>query len=308
MKLMNSIKAFAITIALLGFSNFTLASTMLSCSHATSKGAQDYGDAPSSYGSACNKTDNWQKLGTQWDTDSINQATDADNSTDDGVSWKTSSDGGATWTSYSTTGKLTRGDLVQFKFEMTRSTSGDHKYDQLKSWVDWNGNGSWANDTSETIIKKNWWKNENSEGVADGGGTKNGDLSNWYHNNWKYLPDSELDGWNKDKYKRKRIYNSNDTTAVFYQQMTIPLDAAVGDTWLRARVVCENSLSNSSYNLNYNMLPNGYQDQGETEDYQLTIAAKAAKPAVDVPEPSTMFLFMIGAIAAFSKRRNFLGK
>jgi len=284
---MNSIKAIAISIALLSFSNFALASptTMLSCSKtkiggSQDKGSQDYGDATSSYGSACNKTARWQRLGTKWDTDSFNQATDADNATDDGVSWKTSSDGGSTWTNYSTTGKLTRGDLVKFKFKMTRSTDGNHKYDQVKSWVDWNGNGSWANN-SEKIIQRNWWKNQNSSGVKDGGGTWNNDIGDW---------------------------NSNDTYRAFYKKMTIPLDAALGDTWLRARVVCENSLQNTNYNHNYNMLPNGFEDQGETEDYRLTIVARTPKPPVDVPEPSTLFLFMIGSVAILSKRKKLLSK
>lgn len=300
---MNSIKVVAISIILLGFSNTLLASEMLSCNSATNKGSQDYGDAPSSYGSACNKTDAWQKLGAKWDADSVNQGVGGDDSSDDGVSWKTSADGGTTWTNFSTTGKLTRGDLVKFKFEMTRSTDGNHKYDQLKSWVDWNGNGTWENDRTERIIKRNWWKNENSDGDADGGGTHNNDLSNWNDDNWN-LPNRELRGWDIDSYRgNTNIHNSDDTYRAFYKKMVIPLDAALGDTWMRARVACENSLANTHYNHNYNMLPTGYQDQGETEDYKLTIVAKANKPAVSVPEPATIFIFITALLALSLKRK-----
>jgi len=297
---MNSFKAVTISIFLLTFANLASASTILSCDDAQAKGAQDYGDAPSSYGSACNKTPRWQRLGTEWNNDNINQAEGADDGTDDGVSWRTSSDGGSTWTDYSTTGTLTQGDEVQFKFEMNRSTDGNHKYDQLKAWVDWNGNGTWENDRSEKIIKRNWWKNEDSDGISDDGGTKNNDLSNWAENNWN-LPNRELRNWDIDSYRGQEIFNSNDTQRFFYKKMTIPLDAAIGDTWMRARVVCENSLSNTNYNANYNMHPTGYQDQGETEDYKLTIVART----VEVPEPSTFLILVTGLIALFSRRKRF---
>ena len=94
-----------------------------------------------------------------------------------------------------------------------------------------------------------------------------------------------------------QTYNSNITFANFYKKLTIPLDAMLGDTWMRVRLVCENSIS--QYSANQILDATGYQHQGEVEDYKLTIVAKTAT----VPEPATLFMFALGIFALGAKRK-----
>lgn len=306
-----NIKILAASILLLGFSNLSSAGQVVSCDTAASWNNGtfdlDYGNATDQASSACHNTQAWQKLGTDWNSDTPTSS-ETDLSTNDGVSWKTSSDGGNTWGNEN--GEFTAGDLVQFQFDVTRAATGNHKYDLLKSWVDWNQDGLW--DESEDIISQKWWKNEDSEGNATSGSqnrtlNKNNDLSTWKDlgtangegsqnraNNWWK---SSEDRW------RRSIFNSNDTTATFFSAaVEIPVLDALKDIWLRARVVCENSLQ--QYAESMNLISTGYQHQGEVEDYQLTIA-KAAKPPgpVPVPEPSTLLIFAIGLLALRAQRQ-----
>ena len=44
---------------------------------------------------------------------------------------------------------------------MYRSNTGTHPYDQLKAWVDWNGDKDW-DDAGELIIGEKWIKDNNS--------------------------------------------------------------------------------------------------------------------------------------------------
>jgi hypothetical protein len=107
----------------------------------------DYSDAPN-YDKAYHATNQWQMLGTKWDkeTSPLNQDT-----SDDGVFWST--DGGKTYGH----DDLTIGQGVIFRFDVTRSLSGDHQYDQLKAWIDWDGDKVWDN-TAEQIIALQWFK------------------------------------------------------------------------------------------------------------------------------------------------------
>lgn len=272
---MNKIKIAALFV--IGFSGFSQAGTVISCVDKSNahkmngySSNYDYGDAPSSYGVACHDTDRWQNLGNDWDVDSATNVVDSDNTTDDGVSWRTSSDGGNTWSDWSSDQVLRQGDQVEFKFEVTRSNDGGHEYDELKAWVDWNQDSNWDN-ASEVVEQEVWNKNEAPDGTLDTSSPHyNGDL-----------------GTN----------NSNITFATFYETLNIPLDAVLGDTWMRARVVCENSLS--QYSVNHVLDATGYQHQGEVEDYKLTVVAKA----VSVPEPSTLFIFALSLIGLAVKRR-----
>lgn len=299
---MQCIKIVATSIVLLGFSNLSFATKVVECSTRTN--SVDYGNATGQAASACHDTPYWQRLGKTWNADTT-KADETNLSTNDGVSWVTSADGGATWVD---NGVLTSGGLVKFQFDVTRATTGNHKYDLLKSWVDWNQDGSW--DESEDIITKKWWKNENSEGVATTnsvGGTldANWDLTTWEdlgtegsnnrnNNQWKSQWNSGNGRW------EKKIYNSNDTDATFLSDIiTIPVLDTLKDIWMRARVVCENSLER--YADGMNLIATGYQDQGEVEDYKLTVAK--AGDSVDVPEPSTLFIFSIGLLALAARRK-----
>jgi hypothetical protein len=311
---MKYLKTLSLTLLLFGISQTAFAGTVKSCESQNSSGSDtafDYGDAPASYGSACNDTAEWQRLGSKWDTDAPNQTKNADNSTDDGVTWRVKNADGS-WSRWNRGNELTQGQEVEFRFKVTRAIYGTHEYDLLKAWFDWNGNGVFDNTDfnsgGDTIIESKWYKDQNfsNSGFSDIGINKNasviadGKPSNndgnqayndsfyrdYGRNNTRYY-------WNDDLGK----YNSRDTTGFFVTKITIPLTATLGETWLRARVVCENSLT--SHSVNDNLLPTGYQHQGETEDYRVTIAAKK----VDVSEPSTLAILAIALLGFANSRR-----
>jgi hypothetical protein len=279
-------------------------------------GNHDYSDAPGTYGVACNNSSGrWQALGPNgsgtdtsptgtnagsslndgyklttasktWTAESgVNSGIDGDMTTingvavdtDNGVHWRTSSDGGITWSDYGN-GDITQGDTVEYRFGVARSTDGTHEYDRLKVWADWNKNEVFDNDASEILYEKDWALHEDSNGNAT-------DAPNPSEKNTKLNNDlSNLAGHN--------VYNSSQYYSYFTQQVTIPIDALTGDTWLRARIVCENAITERHGYGSSTMLATGYYNQGETEDYKIKIIAKV----VDVPEPSTLLVFAIGLL------------
>ena len=229
----------------------------------------DHGDAPDAYGEACHDSPYWQRLGTQWDSETSAANSDP---TDDGVLWQTlQSDG--TWSDYSNTASIEQGATVRFQFSFTRNVKGTgHTYDQLKAWVDWNQDFDWS-DSGELLKEYTWQKNMDSEGNLDG--------SDVYNN---------LGGY----------YNSDDLHGFFYQELTIPLDAVLGDTWMRARVACSESIQNNGYGV---LSPTGYLFQGEVEDYLLTITKKTT-PSTEVPEPSILAAMLSGLILIGFRRKS----
>ena len=286
---MKCIKIVATSIVLLGFSNLTFATNgtttkVVDCSTITN--SVDYGNATGQTASACHDTPYWQRLGKTWNSDTT-KAEETNISTNDGVSWVTSADGGTTWVD---NGELTSGGLVKFQFDVTRAMTGNHKYDLLKSWVDWNQDGSW--DESEDIITKKWWKHQDSDGNRQYWNDLDQGLVD---NNWDNNTDRE-GTWNYDLGK----LNSQDTEGTFFSDiLTIPVLDSLKDIWMRARVVCENSLQ--SYSDGMNLIATGYQHQGEVEDYKLAVA-KTSGP-IGVPEPSTLLIFSIGLFTLAARRK-----
>jgi len=298
---MKQIQIVAASILFLSFSqlSFATSTNVVACS--TKSGSYDYGNATGQESSACHSTDQWQKLGKNWDKESSDNAMELTPSTNDGVTWRTSTDG-INWTDYSNTSQLTSGGYVQFQFEVTRSIVGNHKYDQLESWIDWNQDGDWddrkyrnQNQNRERIIAEKWWKHKDSDGNVQK--SRNLDPSKVI-DNYNFRKDGTKN-WDLSDSRGETIYNSQDTTAMFTtNEMQIPIFDTLTQVWLRARIVCENSLEHHSDGMN--LIATGFQDQGEVEDYRLTIAKKP--PAV-VPEPSTLFIFAISLFALGAQRK-----
>lgn len=287
--MMNKTIWIGVTLATL-FANSALAG---SCT-----GLRDYSDADTDYGIACHQTDKWQGLGDGWPDNRLGDSSYStgstpsswtneyssstgtvghDNATDDGVMWRTSSDPNNFSGAFGTTASLTQGDYVQFQFMFSRSVEGNHKFDELSAWLDWNGDKSWDNSqgSNELVSNLRWYKynDANDIGVSCEPGLT----------------------WNNDT----GTCNSDDDFRLYTNYVQIPLDAVVGDTWLRARVTCENSLTHTSSG--WIMNPYGYLHQGEVEDYMISIAAKPDDP-VDVPEPSGL-LIMSPALLFLAIRR-----
>ena len=217
-------------------------------------GSGDYGDAPESYGVACHDTNNWQQLGdiggarsyrndfnnVGWSSEGSTQTNDEG---DNGISWRTSSDGGNTWTDYSQSNELVQGQLVQFQVDVSRSAYGTHNNDETKLWLDWFGTGSF-NET-DVVFHNEWDKDKTSDGVATSDGS-----------------------------------NSDQTFASFFSEiLTVPLDSILGQVWMRARIICDFSLNPGNGNM---LSSTGYYHQGETEDYQITIVEQVSAPATAI--------------------------
>lgn len=308
----------AILLTFLCITNTALAGSVKSCETRDSdNGSFDYSDAPDAYGEACHDTNAWQQLGkakikntdgekeavalqgdsgSRNDNDSVNRGWNAEtdpnspDTGDNGVSWRIQNED-ATWTKFGRK-ELTQGQTVEFKFVVQRSTEGNHEYDNLKAWVDWNGNKSFDENSSEILVDAKWYK------VADHGQVNNSfNAAASYNNDRKVLAEfhnetiDEINA-NYETYKNT-VFNSVDAIAVFKVQTQIPLDAVLGNTWMRARVVCENSLTNHSENMN--LIATGYQHQGEVEDYKLSIA--------HVPEPTSLIVFGSALLGLIMSRK-----
>jgi hypothetical protein len=290
-------KYLAIPIALLCFANISSASTYVSCA----SGSGDYSDASISsngteYGKACHDTNRWQQLGetgngelkgetssTDAETTNDGWTAETDEQTvdtgDNGVSWRVQNSDGS-WPVDFDSGEFTQGANVEFQFVVTRSNEGNHQFDQLSAWVDWNGDGIFQF-KSERIINEKWWKNQDSDGkrTTSGAGSDNSDL------------ESKYAGTNKEGVDRF-IKNNTDTERTYTQLIQIPIDAVIGDTWIRARIICENSLHDGNNN---KLQAIGYYHQGEVEDYKVAIN--------QVPEPTTILLFGSALIGLVLKRK-----
>ncbi|MGK0267507.1 MAG: hypothetical protein ACI8Y3_000106 [Paraglaciecola sp.] len=322
---MKYIKMLATAAILISISSsfFAISAQSASCSGGNVNN-HDYSDAPGSYGVACNDSGGrWQALGPNesgadtytpgntgdenntgykrttayktWTAEGVvNSGIDGDMKTngdgvavdtDNGVHWRTSLDGGITWSDYGN-GDITQGDRVEYRFGVARSTTGTHEYDRLKVWADWNVDGDFDNDASEILYEKDWALHKDSNGNATNSSNPSEENS---------TQNTDLTGESQPP-----VYNSSQYFSYFTQQVTIPIDALTGDTWLRARIVCENAIDAAHGDSNSPiMLATGYYNQGETEDYKFKILAKA----VDVPEPSTLLVFALGLLGVTVGRK-----
>jgi hypothetical protein len=265
------------------FSNISSAASVISCG----TGTYDYGDADVShngtqYGEACHDTNRWQQLGGSgrdnplegdsgnasntenkgWSDEQSQNNTDTG---DNGVKWRVQNLDGS-WPEKYSRGELTAGVNVQFRFTVKRSNEGNHEFDQLKAWSDWNGNGIFED--SENLIDEKWYKNRNTnDDLVANSGNSNSNLGT----------DNNKDTWRK-------YYSSKD--------ITVPVNAVIGDTWMRARIICENSLVAEN---DFTLSSIGYYHQGEVEDYKVAIN--------QVPEPTTLLVFGSALIGLLLNRK-----
>lgn len=247
-------------------------------------GYGDYGDAPIEYGIACHDTNRWQQLGTDgfdgdtlkgdsigiddynnigWSAESSSQTIDNDTG-DNGIFWSVSSDG-QNWSDFGTSAHLTQGQYVKFKVDAKRSTEGNHEFDEYKLWLDWYGTESF--DNTDVVFNDKWQKDQDEFGNT-------------------FIGTRAQNFYNTDL----GTYNSPVEFASFISNaIMVPIDAILGQTWLRARFVCENSFSGP-------LMATGYYHQGETEDYAIKIVQ-------DVNAPATIALFSLALFGMVSRLR-----
>lgn len=172
------------------------------------------------YQLAWHTTDDWQRLGDS-------------SRTNDGVEW--SVDGGLTW-GHDT---MHVGTSVIFRYDFQRTDDGLHTYDQLKSWIDWNGDKDW-DDEGEQLIALRW--------------------DQW---NWEEPDSVRPEGF--DNVRRNAGESVNLIQQYFYADVIVPDWAMVGETWMRTRVHCNHIRFDDT-------TAYGHLNQGEVEDYAVQIA------------------------------------
>ena len=240
-------KIFITGLTLLCVSNVSFAGTLTDCATAKDNnwGNQefDYGDA-SGYGQACHESNAWQQLGTS--NVSLNGDNGGDRSGVDNIGW-------------------------------TEETS-QNAVDSGDNGVQWRvkGTDTWGNNDfapGDTLEFK-FVVTRSDDGLHDFDKLKA--WIDWDNSKTFDETPSEIiidENWDKSN-------GSGDIQKDFVTEINVPVDAIIGDTWLRARVVCEETLNN---NFNGTLIATGYGYQGEVEDYKLTIN--------HVPEPTTLLVF-----------------
>jgi len=240
----------------------------------------EFGDAVG-YGQAKHNNQTWQYLGVGWSQEDTQQDPDT---FDDGVSWSVN---GSSWKLWGDNVlNLKQGDTVKFKFTVTRANYGIHPYDDLGVWLDLNGDGDWS-DSGENIFFERMNK-------TDDWGSGSGQIP--------------------DKLQTNKQYETKD---FFSGDITVGTSFTTGDTWLRARVSCSESINGLqgkfdddgnlegnyfkdgtealTWNAGSHIQATGHLWQGETEDYRMHVAP--------VPVPGAVWLLGSGLLGLVGVRR-----
>ncbi len=250
------------------FLGVTLGLMLIPSGFATPFGYKDFSNAPAPYVGAEHETGDWQRLGANY-------------TVNDGVSW--SIDGGNTFGHEG----LTLGESVIFKIDLYSHNIGGHITDPVRAWIDWNADGSWADD--EMIFSDKYKKAFNDSGY-------------WV----KATPDDPTPSGENEWNGRHWVNgNTGDWIKLEYTfSMLVPQTASVGSTWLRARATCDASLGGEDWQRTWSdwaweakegdinlMASTGWLHQGESEDYLVAIKPKHIHT---VPETSSLFLLLLG--------------
>jgi hypothetical protein len=235
----------------------------------------DYGDAPSSYGSASHADNSWQQLGSIWNSETAPRV--PSDTSDDGVSWSINGD-------IYGHNDIAAGDDVTFKFTVYKELWGKHWYDYIGVWIDWDQDGQFVD---ETAVLKDYWAFHSTPGYV-----YDDNPANVYKDFFYTINDiSVLEG---DYWLRARVVcdpdvlGSNPATGTPYRY----------DRWGNLIGGGPGPAPNITLDLS-SFQPTGYYSQGEVEDWQFHVVGRTPP----VPEPTTILLLGFGLIGVAAVRR-----
>ncbi len=170
--------------------------------------------------------------------------------------------------------------------------------------MSWSVNGSDFGTTEDLIIGEevtfqfNYWQGNNGDHAYDQLYAVVDWNQDFYWDNSEVIIYEKIDTLAQDGWARAQWNDYSLARYITYETtFLVPETMSIGSTWLRARAHC----NHIAYP---DITPYGHLIyQGETEDYQLSIVAKAP-----VPEPSTVILFTVGMVGFLGVRIRIKGK
>jgi len=244
-------------------------------------------------------TTEWQELGYQ-----TGYGENVDDLGDYGVSWRTSGDGGTSWSDWGHD-DLYVGQTAQFSFNMHSENVGNHYANILKGWIDWDTDNDATTYTFTESVAYGFkvLRDENGGNLVDYTTDQNDTTAS------TYTFDSGVSNWKINNRRNDYGYGNDDYTVL--SEGILITSEYVGTAYLRARVTCSDSIAYVTEGANnyawahqwnydsddYMAAFNAYADyyQGEIEDWMFTVS-ETPPPSGAVPEPTTLALFGMGLI------------